>query len=274
VQDLYPESLVIQERIVEKSIIFKLLMTLDAWIAKAATSIIVLSENFASSYVKKRGVDPTRMHIIPNWVEAENFENFEKDSFRQRSGISKEAFVIVYGGNIGYAAGVELVIDSLKEISSTREIVFLIAGDGSQMKFCQESAQAVKNIRVIFHNPWLAEETAQTLASADLLLLPTRGRQSLASVPSKLLSYLMSARPILALVCPDSDTAQIIEKAGCGWVIEPNSKDSFVKKILELSEYPAEKLADIGAAGRKYALEHFVDKVCLPGLIDIIIGAG
>ena len=52
--------------------------------------------------------------------------------------------------------------------------------------------------RVKFHNPWLAQDTVTVLKAADLLILPTCGEQAFVSVPSKLLSYMLSGRCILA----------------------------------------------------------------------------
>ena len=54
------------------------------------------------------------------------------------------------------------------------------------------------------------------------MILPTRGQQSLASVPSKLIAYMLAARPVIALALPHSDLAQVIEESHCGWVVPPD----------------------------------------------------
>ena len=76
---------------------------------------------------------------------------------------------------------------------------------------------------IFFHTPWLKEETAQVLKTPDVLILPTRGNQSAASVPSKLISYLFAAKPVIALANEDSDVADVIRKANCGWVMSASS---------------------------------------------------
>ena len=55
------------------------------------------------------------------------------------------------------------------------------------------------NPRIRFYSPWPAAETSPALSAADILILPTQGRQSSASIPSKLIAYMLASRPVLAL---------------------------------------------------------------------------
>ena len=89
---------------------------------------------------------------------------------------------------------------------------------------------------------------------ADVLLLPTKGRQSLNSIPSKLITYLLSGRPVIAAVLPESDTAAAILESGAGWVVNPDSAELMAEAILAASEQSAESLRRMGSAGREYAL--------------------
>ena len=131
----------------------------------------------------------------------------------------------------------------------------------------------IKNVRIIFHTPWAYEDTSKVLAAADVLVLPTKGEQSLASVPSKLLSYLLASKPILAMVLPESVSADVIEKAACGWIVSPNNIDLLAKKVDKLASLPEQLLDKMGYAGRQYALQNFTTESCLPKVIEIIKNA-
>ena len=201
---------------------------------------------------------------------------WKKPLTARQPAFSATAFVLVYGGNVGVAAGVETVIAAMRLVKTGRETVLVIAGSGSQLAACRKLAQGMDGmpeVRVLFHSPWAAEETSQVLAAADVLVLPTRGTQSLASIPSKLLAYLLAARPVLALVLPESDTAGVIEAAGCGWVVPPDDPERLAGKIAELAGLPEQLLEQMGAAGREYALQHFSAETCLPKVIEIIQNA-
>ena len=270
VQDMYPESLVIQGRLKPGQLPNKLLLMIDRWIARRASALIVLSESFAGGYIQLRHIDPSKVHVIADWVDPGSVGLLGKDNFRPEIGVSGAAFVMVYGGNVGMAAGVETVIDAMRLVRTDRELVLVIAGSGSQLTACRELAAGLPNVRVVFHTPWASDETSKVLAAADVLVLPTRGTQSLASVPSKLLSYLLAARPVLALVLPESDTARVIENASCGWVIPPDDRELLARKVEELAGLPEQMLMGMGLAGRQYALQNFTTEICLPKVIGII----
>ena len=270
VKDMYPESLSVQGRVRSEHWSYRLLLKFDKWIVNQAAALIVLSESFALGYAQTRGIDPSTLHVIPDWIEAGQVEVQEKEAYRKKVGISSDAFVIAYGGNIGTAAGVETVIEAMERVRSDREIVLVVAGSGSRVEACRQLAEQIHNVRVVFHSPWAAEDTAQVLGSADVLLLPTRGKQSLASIPSKLLSYLLASRPVLAAVMEESDTAYVIEKGNCGWITEPDNPEKFARKVEELIEVKTEILEKMGRAGREYVLANFSSDKCVPRVIEVI----
>ncbi len=270
VQDMYPESLAIQGRIQQYQWLYRFLFSIDKWIAKHAKEVIVLSKSFAQIYIRTRQVDSEKIHIIPNWVDQDSVTQMKKGDYRNEKGIPLDAFVIVYGGNIGKAAGVETIIKAMARLNNNKNIFLVIAGSGSELSTCQKLASNIKNVCIVFHNPWEPEETSKVLAAADVLILPTQGTQSLASVPSKLLSYMLAARPVFAIVLPESDTAQVINDAGCGWVVSPDNVNQLAEKIKELSTTPLNVLEKMGLLGRAYALNNFTTEVSLPKIIEII----
>jgi glycosyltransferase involved in cell wall biosynthesis len=105
---------------------------------------------------------------------------------------------------------------------------------------------------------------------ADLLLLPTKAEQSLLSIPSKLISYFLSGRPVLAAVLSGSDTAAAVRDHGAGWVVEPDSVETMAEAILAASEMPEESLSRMGLAGRSYALQNLTREANLPRVVQIV----
>jgi glycosyltransferase involved in cell wall biosynthesis len=145
-----------------------------------------------------------------------------------------------------------------------------VAGSGSKLFDCRELARKMDNPRVLFHSPWLDSETSSMLAAASLFILPTQGDQSLASVPSKLISYMLASRPILCCASDESDIAKIVVDAACGWAIPPGDEDAISKEILLLSQQPVGELETFGERGRSYALQHMTRKANLPQLVSLI----
>jgi colanic acid biosynthesis glycosyl transferase WcaI len=272
VQDVYPESLLSQSRITKQSWIFRFLRLCDLKIAHWSEQLLVISSVFQKLYVNDRGVPANKVHVIPNWA-SDNLDDADPSSalaFRKMLGIPLEAFVVVYAGNVGVASNAELLVDALAKLKEHTQIYLVIAGDGSQLGVCREATRRQQLDHVVIHTPWKTEETRPVLQMADALLLPTKGNQSLNSIPSKLITYLLSGRPVIASVLPESDTAKAIIESGAGWVVDPDSVDLMAKAITEASEQSAERLSQMGTAGREYALKTHTKGANLPRVVEIV----
>jgi len=259
VQDVYPESLAQQNRISQRSPLFRVLRRLDRKIAHSAKALIVISERFLETYAAERGVPAERIHVVQNWGDSSAIEVDARGAhaIRQRYGISDQAVLAVYGGNIGAAAGVETVIHAFEYLWNEDNLYLLIAGAGSRLATCQElvKEKGLQN-RVFFYTPWPKEHTGVVLGAADFLLLPTQGNQSLVSVPSKLISYMLSGHPVLAMVHEDSDTAALIRKAQAGWIIPPDDPVQTAAALKAIASSAPEELRACGVRALDYALSN------------------
>ena len=275
VQDTYPESLAVQGRLADRTNwLYRLLRWLDKQTKQSCAAVMVISERFKQIYVQDRGIAADKVHLIPNWIDENVVQVNPADNYiRGSHEIPDDAFLVVYAGNIGTAAGVETVIRAFEDLTTEQNIYLLIAGSGSKLFDCRELAGRTDNPRVLFHTPWLDSETSSMLAAASLFILPTIGAQSLASVPSKLISYMLASRPILCCAVPESDIAKTIADASCGWAIPPDDPHSIAKEIKMLSKLLPAELQRAGERGRMYALQHMTRKANLPVLVKLVRSA-
>jgi glycosyltransferase involved in cell wall biosynthesis len=217
-----------------------------------------------------RGIAGDRIHVIPNWGHDPGAGvPAAADDIRRQMAIPPDAFLLAYGGNVGVAAGVEIVVEAMRYVKNER-VVLLIAGTGDRLQACRDLVAGMPRNTVRFLSPWPAEQTLPVLTAADVLVLPTLGNQSLSSMPSKLTSYSLAARPVLALALPNSDLAAAIRDSGSGWVIAPGDSRPLAVMIDQISTYEREALRDMGVAGRNFALTHYTDVVCVPRVAEII----
>jgi glycosyltransferase involved in cell wall biosynthesis len=274
VQDVYPESLSQQKRITQQSLLFSILRGLDTRIAHSAKALIVISERFRETYRLDRGVPADRIHVLQNWGETSSINLDARGAYalRQKYGILDHATLAVYAGNVGAAAGVETAIKAFEYLWNDENICMLIAGAGSRLQACQELVET-KGLqdRVFFYTPWPKKDTGIVLGAADVLLLPTQGEQSLVSVPSKLISYLLSGRPVLAMVLENSDTAKLIAGAKAGWVIPPDDPAGAAAALKVIAARPREDLRATGTRGLDYALRHLTREANLPRMIQLLV---
>lgn len=272
VQDMYPEQLIAQNRIEANSWIARAILWAERHITNHAAAIVLISESLTHSYQVTRQAPPSRIYVIPNWVDSVSITPDDPESavVRTRYAIPQDAFAAIYGGNVAFAAGVETVVEAFRSLNDAHDVHLLIAGEGASLDRCRQIAQDSANPRIRFHAPWPRAENSMILSAADVLILPTRGAVSLSAMPSKLITYMLAARPIIALALPQSDLAQVIQKAGCGWVIEPDQPQVLAEAVRRVKALSASERAQFGQAGRNFALSHMTQDVCLPKVIDLL----
>jgi glycosyltransferase involved in cell wall biosynthesis len=274
VQDVYPESLVAQGRTTLESAISRLFLAMDRFVVKRASAVILISSQFARHYGATRGLAADRMLVVPNWLPADGSEEVAGAAAeaRARNSISAEALLITYGGNVGAAAGLETVIEAFGDPGLNPNIHLLVAGSGTALESCRRLAAAVAPHRIHFQPEWSG--SMDVLHAADAVVLPTRGDQSAASVPSKLVSYLFSARPVIAMVREDSATADMVREAACGIVTPAGDAGAFAASANAIAAMSADERRRMGAAGRAWSLRNVTSDVCLPPLLDLIEKTG
>jgi glycosyltransferase involved in cell wall biosynthesis len=268
IQDIYPESLSNKIPLFGK-IIKTILLPLDKYILKNSSKVIANSENMCNEFKRSRGVDRNKIEIIRNWrCEDEFLKPGEADRDRWRSGIGDKSFVFMYLGNIGPVAGVDFLIKSFVKADAANAVL-IIAGCGQEKQNCIKLAESFNNSDIIFWDVPSGEEPSVQKA-ADVMLLPVRPGAAMSSVPSKLIAYMFSGKPVIACVDEESDSAAAVREANCGWVTPPGNIDELAALMKETASRDHEFLSALGGNGLQYARKHYSVKNNLPKLVAVI----
>ena len=274
IQDLYPESLVVQKRLTNRSVLYRILLALDSFIVRRCNKIIVISEGFKKIQIKDRGVDEDRISVIRNWVKSDMVTVLDKTSARAELNsvfsmqLSEDDFVCVYGGNMGVASGLDNILSDIGGYSA--RIVFILAGDGSLVPELKDIVvkQGLEN-NVKFIVPWPSELTSVVFAAADLLLLPIAKGQEFASVPSKLITYMLSSRPIMLLASNSSESAIELDKSCGGFCVESRTGAAISAGLDWFMQLSPQERIIMGNSGRHYAEEFYSSGIALKKIDDI-----
>lgn len=269
VQDVYPESIISQRKLSMNGLLARILRRIDTLNIKIADSVVVISKTFRNIYELNRKVSLEKFSYIPNWIEVNDVQvDVSSVLLKEQLQLQAKSFVLTYAGNIGVGANVEQLIDNFKHLDDKIQWQLLIAGSGSQLDICRKKAAEFIQDRVVFRSPWAREDTASVLGASDVLLLPTDNQQSMASMPSKLLYYMAAGKPVVAIADLNSELANVIFEARCGWVIDKYSE--FTETIEEVFRIDSNNLVQIGLNGKKYVNENFSKKSCLKKIAKII----
>ena len=107
------------------------------------------------------------------------------------------------------------------------------------------------------------EEFLQMLAAVDVALIVQQPTVSDIAFPSKTITLLSAARPVVAAVRSDSEVGRVVRQSQGGVVIESDDTEALAMTIRELFDDPGRRTA-MGECGRRYALQHWDEFSVLP----------
>lgn len=262
VQDIYPESLTRSLGCFEAAA-NKLLIPIDRDIARKTKKIITISHQMKSHLVETRGVDASDVLVVRNWQDDTIFSEFKAG---KRNAV-EDTFCYAFLGSINPTAGVDFLIHCFGSagLANTR---LLIAGDGPDKSKCQKIAGAYDcDIQFVSVLP---KEVPAVQSKADVLIMPLKKGAANTALPSKMTAYMFSAKPIIALVDSDSESARIIDEADGGWVVEPDNRDEMIRCIREVRYMNRDQLVKKGENACQYAKENLSKEKNLRLLCSIV----
>ncbi len=254
VQDLQPDAAV-GLGMVKPGAFTRLLYLLERWAYRDAAVVSGISGGMLQAFTEK-GVPARKRFLFPNWIRvfAQNAEyvppsghETEARAFRDQYGISHEAFLASYSGNLGRKQGLEtlaaaaamLVPNAQGAKRESRESVILIVGDGavrSELEGQIARLGLAQHVRMI---PLLHERDYQhMLAASDVCLVtqaPGTGRYFF---PSKLLSVLSAGIPVLSVADADSELARAVKDGQFGVNVLPGNATALAEQLRQLADNP------------------------------------
>jgi colanic acid biosynthesis glycosyl transferase WcaI len=252
-QDIWPDGLVQIGRLRWRPMIAAF-HALERRVYAASARVTVVSGGMRDNLISK-GVAPDKVAVLANWIDTSAVvPQVSETDFRRRHGL-QESFVVLFAGNLGYAAGLDQLVGVAKRLESRPEIMLVLVGEGSARPDLERQVREarVSNLRLFSTEP--AERLADLLASADIGLVTLRAGMGALSVPSKTYAYMAAGRPVLAAIPPDSEVRTIVEESGCGVCCDPDKPEALAAKILEMAD-DRDRLRRMGDAGRRWVEQH------------------
>jgi colanic acid biosynthesis glycosyl transferase WcaI len=211
-------------------------------------AMVAISPTF-KPVLREWGVEMDRVEVIENWAPLEKLPEKENPWVLEQGVADRQ--VVLYAGTLALKHDPAMLLALAHELP---DAVVIVVADGPGAGSLRDAGEGLPNLRVLPLQPY--ERLPEVLASADILVAILEPDASAFSVPSKILTYLASARPIVAAIDRSNAAALAIERAGAGVVVEPTDVQAFVAATRALLRDP-ERLRSSGAAGRAYATKAF-----------------
>ena len=270
IQDIFPDVAIELGLLTDRRVI-KVASWAERFSYAHSDAVTVLSDdlrdNVEAKLAQRRRRSPTRVEVIPNFVDTKRITpTTHANAYRRAHGLQGK-LVVMYAGNVGLSQSLELLIEAARAMRDRDDVVFVINGGGSGLAGLREAAAPLANVVFVPYQP--QERLGEVLAAADIHVVPLKRGLAKASVPSKLYSVLAAGRPVLASVDPGTEVDRTIRRAGAGLCVPPDDAPRFLAALRSLIESPHDRDA-MGAAGRRF-VEGWVSPQAVAGQYDDLL---
>lgn len=227
-KDIFPQNSVDLGMMPENSLLYKYFRNKEISLYKQADYIGCMSAANVS-YIREYNIyiSADIIEVCPNSVEPVYLHMNEDDVWRIREGygIPIEKTVFIYGGNLGKAQGVDFLMECIKTNEESYQAYILIVGDGTEFNRIQEfiDSHNLKNTKLLDRVPKGDYDLLTNASDVGLIFLDPRF--TIPNFPSRLLSYMQAAKPVLAFTDRNTDIGQVIESGNFGiWALSGDLK--------------------------------------------------
>lgn len=263
VQDLWPETIKAASK-VQNRLVLRLVELVMKYIYRFSDTVIVQSRAFIDPISSLCNIEKVR--YLPNPAPDEPI------SYPLSASISElfnDCFSIVFAGNLGKAQSLETILKAAERLRAYEHIKFIVIGDGSEASRLSKSVteSGLSNVVMTGQLDRKMMSSAYSLSSALLVTLKNDPAYSLV-IPSKVQAYMQAGKPIIAAV--NGEGARLISETGCGHAVAAEDDRALAETILTFAAMPANRLSEMGRAGRQHYQTHFQVETVTEQLIEIL----
>lgn len=241
VRDLWPESIVVYNKISSRNPIIQFLYILEKWIYKKADRIIFTMKG-GSDYIKEKGwdscIDMKKIYHVNNGVDNEEFV-YNRDKYTLDLDIFEDdtCFKVTYAGSIRRANGVGEIVKIARylEKNGYGNIHFLVFGEGSEKDSLEKYCNQHHILNVHFYGKIEKKYVPYVLSKSDVNYMHgiTTPIMKYGCSPNKLFDYIASGKPIVSDLGSNYD---LITEYSLGKSIQDPTVKNMAEAFVEISD--------------------------------------
>ncbi|MER1999317.1 MAG: glycosyltransferase, partial [Lysinibacillus sp.] len=174
---------------------------------------------------------------------------------RQKYNLPLDKTIFIYGGNLGKPQGIPFLLQCLQANRENKDAFFIIAGNGTEFHTVQAyiDSEQPSNIRLVSELP--VDSYDELVCACDVGLIFLDHRFTIPNFPSRLLTYMQAALPVIAATDVNTDVGQVIEQGEFGFSCNSNNVEQFNEKVEKLLD--AKLRNQMGENARAYLEQHY-----------------
>lgn len=220
------------------------------------SDVIVSMLPKAESHMRAHGLAEGKFRYVPNGIDMSEWDNRDVLPMPEELGIrirdlKKQGYFLVgYAGAHGPANALGNCVHAADYLKNEK-IKFILVGQGQERDNLIQLANNLRVANVVFLPSIQRKFIPAFLNSMDALYIGLQRTPifRFGVSPNKLMDYMMAAKPIIQAIDAGND---MVEEAGCGISVPPESPQDLANAVLRLKRESAENLQAMGERGKGY----------------------
>jgi len=208
---------------------------------------------------------------LPNGVDVSFYDpsKIGESDFRLKNDFKPNDIIFFYGGILGYAQGLEIIIEVANQLEDYPNAQFVIQGAGPEKEKLQILSEKYRLKNVHFLEPVKKSEMPSILKAIDIAVIPLKNLDLFrGAIPSKIFEALAMKKPLLLGVDGEAKK-HFIDRAKAGRFYKPEDTESMKAQIIFMLENKTD-LEEMGVNAREYVSEVFDRNKIAGGLFDTL----
>ena len=259
-EDVFPEIATQLGRLNNRVLVATLRQLIGLYL-KRADRVVAIGDTMRSR-LEEKGAPADRIRVIPNWVDTEAISPQPHDNAWSRLNRLSGKFVVMHSGNIGHAQNLEMLVRATTFLRDLDKLSVVLIGGGARYLDLVRLAERLHADKLRSLPYQSRDVLSQSLSSAHLHFVGLAEGLAGFVVPSRLYGIMAAGRPVVVAADPESETAQVVERIGCGIVIPP-SRPELLAEVIRNAYEGRYDLDAMGARGREYVTADADTRVAL-----------
>ncbi|HWN93620.1 MAG TPA: WcaI family glycosyltransferase [Methylomirabilota bacterium] len=257
VQDLQPDAAA-GLGMLKQGGFMRALYRLEAFAYRTAARVSGITPGMLDAF-RRKGVSSSKLLLFPNGVVLPDASSRPgPGAFRQRHGLGKDEFLVLYSGNLGVKQGLDILIEASRHLSP--EIRIVVCGQGAQREHLAGLIRRYELSNVVMLPLQSDAHYREMLVDADLCVITQQSGSGGFFFPSKLLTALAWEKPVITVADEESELVRALHAGEFGVNVEPGHPEKLARALEHLRANRAQ-LERFASAGRNYVARFEMERV-------------